>query len=248
MYIDIDGLNTYYKLEGEGECVLFLHGFKGSTDSFKGVFNRLKNKFKVLSLNFWGFDNDNKSDPPKRTFFVENYAKNVLLLIDELNIEKVSIIAHSFGGRVAIYLAANYPERIKKLILCDAAGIKPKKGFKKRFKIFKYKLVKLLANYRILNKKRLEKYGSKDYKSLNAGMRQTFINVVNEDLTSYVKKITCPTLLVWGKNDFDTPLYMAKRMHKYIRDSGLIIYNAGHFSYLEKHEEFCITADYFLTH
>lgn len=247
MYVEIDGLKTYYELAGIGESVLFLHGFKGSTESFKGVFNRLKNKFKVLSLNFWGFDN-NKSDIPKRTFFVRDYAKNVLLFLDSLNIDRVNIIAHSFGGRVAIYLAANFPERVKKIILCDAAGIKPKKSLKKSFKIFKYKLVKFLVKCKILKRKCLEKYGSKDYKSLTPDMRQTFINVVNEDLTCYIKKIICPSLLVWGKNDLDTPLYMAKRMHKYIRDSGLIIYNAGHFAYLEKHEEFCVTAEYFLLH
>lgn len=247
MYIDIDGLKTYYEIEGSGECVLFLHGFKGGVESFKGVSNALKEKFKVISLNFWGFDN-NKSDIPKRTFFVKDYAKNVLLFLDKLNIDRVHIIAHSFGGRVAIYIAANYHERVNKIVLCDAAGIKPKKSLIKRFKVFKYKLLKLLVKCKILKRGCLEKYGSKDYKSLPPVMRQTFINVVNEDLQCYAKKITCPVLLVWGKNDLDTPLYMARALHKNIKDSGLIIYDAGHFAYLEKHKEFCAAVDYFLTH
>ena len=247
MNIKIDGLNTYYETQGVGECVLFMHGFRGSCDSFKGVYNKLKEKFKVLSLNFWGMDND-KSDLPKRTFFVEDYAKNVLLFLDALDLKRVNIVAHSFGGRVAIYLAANYPERVDKVILCDSAGIKPKKTIKYHTRVFKYKFTKILIKFKILKINALNKYGSTDYKSMPPVMRQTFINVVNENLLKYAKMVTCPVLIVWGKKDIDTPLYMAKRLHKNIKGSGLIVYeNAGHYSYIDNFAEFCIVADYFFS-
>ena len=247
MYIEIDGLNTYYEQEGEGESILFLHGFKGGVFSFKGVFSKLKENYKVTALNIWGFDN-NLSDIPKRTFEVSDFSKNVLLFLQKLNITKTHIISHSFGARAAIYLAAEYPELVDKLILIDAAGIKPRRGIKYRFKVFKFKLVKFLVKLKLFKKSRLDKYGSKDYLSLPQNLRQTFKNVVNENLIKYIKKITSPTLIIWGKRDADTPLYMAKKLNKNIKNSGLVVFDAGHYSYLEKFNELMVTVKYFLTH
>ena len=247
MYIEIDGLNTYYEQEGDGENILFLHGFKGGCFSFKDAFEKLRANYKVTALNFWGFDN-NLSEIPKRTFDVSDFAQNVLLFLQKLNIAKTHIICHSFGGRVAIYLAANYPEIVDKLILIDSAGIKPKRNIKYRFKVFKFKLLKFFVKLKILDKSRLNKYGSKDYLSLPKNLRQTFKNIVNEDLISYAKKIATPTLIIWGKYDYDTPLYMAKKLNKNIKSSGLIIFEAGHYSYLEKFNEFIVTVNYFLKH
>lgn len=76
-------------------------------------------------------------------------------------------------------------------------------------------------------------FGSKDYNALDADMRQTFSKVVNHDLAPLLKEIHQPTLLVWGDQDTETPLWMGQQMEKEIPDAGLVILEGGtHFAYL----------------
>ena len=93
-----------------------------------------------------------------------------------------------------------------------------------------------------------DKYSSPDYKALKTEvMRETFKKVISLDLSSNLKEITRPTLLVWGENDLDTPLYMAKKMESEIKDSGLVVLkNAGHFSYIDNSNEYNVIIDNFL--
>jgi pimeloyl-ACP methyl ester carboxylesterase len=70
---------------------------------------------------------------------------------------------------------------------------------------------------------------------------------VNEDLSKFAKFIKCKTLIVWGERDFETKLYMARKLKRLIKNSKLIIIKgAGHFSFLEKKDEFAIILDTFL--
>lgn len=78
-------------------------------------------------------------------------------------------------------------------------------------------------------------------------MRQTFISIVNEDLTKHARFLRCKTLIVWGNKDRDTKLYMARKFNRLIKDSKLVILkDAGHFCFLEKREDFVIILDSFL--
>lgn len=93
-----------------------------------------------------------------------------------------------------------------------------------------------------------DKHSSPDYKALKSDvMRETFKKVISLDLTKSLKDIKRPTLLIWGENDVDTPLYMAKIMEKNIPDSGLVVLkDSAHFSYVEKSYEYNMIVDNFL--
>ena len=93
------------------------------------------------------------------------------------------------------------------------------------------------------------KFASSDYSKIKSDViRKTFSKVINLDLTNNLKSIERPVLLMWGEEDNDTPLYMAKIMEKNIKDSGLVILkNAGHFSYIDKSYEFNLITDKFLS-
>jgi pimeloyl-ACP methyl ester carboxylesterase len=79
-----------------------------------------------------------------------------------------------------------------------------------------------------------ERQGSRDYRQAGP-MRQTFIKVVNEDLRDHLPLIQCPTLIIWGELDQETPLADAHEMHRLIQDSRLaVIPKAGHFPFIEK--------------
>ena len=249
MFINIDGINVFYKHSGTGGKIILLHGWGGYSDSFLPVFNYLSTKYEVYAIDFPGFG---QSDVPKEPWSVNDYSKMLLGFMKELKIEKASLVGHSFGGRVSILFSAENPAKVSKIVLVDSAGLIPKRTFKYYYKVYKFKLFKNI--YLLFTKgsdkeeklqKFYSKYGSKDYRE-SGFMRQTFVKVVNQDLLPYLKKIKAPTLLIWGEDDKDTPLYFGKTMEKEIPDAGLVVFKgAGHFSYLDKIGDFNVIVNKF---
>ena len=233
--------------------LLLLHGWMARIEAMAPIYQHFSKTRKVIVLDFPG--QGGKSDTLKDVWGVPEYGEMVKALLDDLEINKCDVIGHSFGGRVIIYLSAKYKDLFNKIVLTDAAGIKPKTSIKKLFKIYSYKaskfLMKLFMSKEKYNKKLEEmrmKKGSSDYVMLTSDtMRETFKKVINLDLTDKLKEIEQSTLLVWGENDKDTPLYMAKIMEKNIRDSGIVVLeNAGHFSYLDNAQKYLVVVDKFL--
>ena len=235
----LNGLNITYrysKNQSSFDTVLLLHGWGGNLNSFRYLEKELiKNGFSVLTLDFPAFGG---SEQPPETFTMHDYYKIVSELLEAENLNKVNIVAHSFGGRVAIMLASLKPEKINKLVLVDSSGIKPKFSLSKKLKILKYKTLKKLKEKGII-KRDLTYYGSDDYKALPKNLKPVFNRIVNTDLADFAKEIQAPTLLIWGTKDKDTPMYMAKKLNKFIKDSAIIKFeDCGHFCYLEKPQEF----------
>lgn len=219
------------------KTVLFLHGWGGSINSFLFVQKKLSDKVNTINLDFFGFGS---SDQPSHIYDTYLYALSVYELLVSNNIKTVSIVAHSFGGRVAILLCSLFDIKVEKLVLVSSAGLKPKRGMGYYTKVYVYKSIKWLVKKGWLNKKMLEHFGSLDYKQLSPIMKQTFIKIVNQNLKCYLKFIEAKTLIVWGQNDKTTPLYMAKVLHKNIKQNELLVYkNCGHFCYLENINNFC---------
>ncbi|RKZ90045.1 MAG: alpha/beta hydrolase [Candidatus Parabeggiatoa sp. nov. 1] len=249
MFITINNLQINYHASGTGKNIILLHGWGAQISSFKPVHQYLENNLRVYSLDLPGFG---KSDPPPESWGTAEYTHLVQQFIHELGIKNPIIMGHSFGGRIAIRLALI--ETIHKLILVDSAGIKPKRKLNYYLKVYAYKLLKNVAQLPILKhvfKKMLEsvqkKAGSKDYQNASGVMRTTLIKVVNEDLTELLPQIKAPTLLMWGENDQATPVSDGQLMEQLIPDAGLVVLkNAGHFSYLDKLNEFLLIISSFL--
>lgn len=224
MTVTVEGLNIYYERSvGEGTPIVIMHGWGCSVETVRRVFDKLAASGRtVIAFDFPGFG---RSDLPPVAFSTFDYARVALGFFASTGIEKPDVIAHSFGGRVAIILASE--NAINRLLLVDAAGMKPRRGIFKRLKILSYKLRKRMG----LN---VERCGSADYRALSGVMRETFVRVVNEHLDKLLPLVSRPTLLVWGERDNDTPLYMAKRMNRKLPGSALIVIkNSGHFSFLD---------------
>ncbi len=78
-------------------------------------------------------------------------------------------------------------------------------------------------------------------------MRGTFSRVVNEDLTPYLSSIKSPSLLIYGSEDRDTPVALAKIMEQKIPDAGLVVLeNAGHYSFLDQYAQYMKIVKVFL--
>ncbi|WP_438445276.1 alpha/beta fold hydrolase [Gorillibacterium sp. sgz5001074] len=249
MKITIEGVPVQYTVSGSGRDVLLLHGWRASLQSFGFIQESLSKDFKVYALDFPGFG---ESGEPPVPWGVDEYARFVGKFIEALGIEDPIILGHSHGGRTAIRYAADHP--VRKLVLVDSAGVKPKRSWKYYVRVYTYKAAKhllslpLLRTYkeRILNKFK-SKLGSSDYSSVSPLMQQTMVRVVNADLTPYMPKIQAPTLLIWGELDTATPLSDGRLMEKLIPNAGLaVLKNATHWSFVDKPREFLIILHHFL--
>lgn len=248
MFLQVNGLKVHYLLRGEGENIILLHGWGGSTESFAPVFKYLAQKFRVISIDLPGFG---QSQKPGEVWGTRDYAEFLKSFMDTLGIEKATLIGHSFGGRISIYFAAHQPDRIKKMVLVNSAGLIKKRPLSYHLKVYTYKVLKKVvtllpfAGEEAVNRLR-GMFGSADYRQAGP-MRKILVKIVNEDLKPLLKKIQAPTLLIWGEQDEITPVEFGRIMEREIDDAGLVVLkNAGHFSYLDRLNQFLIIIDNFL--
>lgn len=233
-FVKIKDTRAYYEKDGKGEPVLLLHGWGGRTESVKPIFDILKTRFAVYSLDLPGFG---RSYTPAIPWQSSDYGLFLKEFLENLKIERVNLIGHSFGGKIGIWLSSHYPSMIKKLVLISPSAIKPKRKLDYYLKVFIAKTAKTFLPTN-LKDRIYEKIGSKDYKSAGR-MKPTLIKVLKEDFKPLLCKILAPTLIVWGENDDQTPFYQGRIMEKEIKGSRLVIIkNGGHFCYLDDPQYF----------
>ena len=248
MRITIEDTAVHYRMTGAGRPVVLLHGWGGSIASFAPVHKHLETRFSVCSIDLPGFG---LSDPPRTAWSTLDYADCLVRFFLKAGIENPIILGHSFGGRIGIRLAASIP--VRKLVLIDSAGIRPHRTWRYYVKVYTFKTgsrILRLPIIRLFTADLLEqmrrRVGSQDYQNASPRMREILVKTVNEDLRDALPRIKCPTLLVWGEQDAATPVADAVLMNQLIPDSGLVRFQAGHFSYLERLNEFLIVIDNFL--
>ena len=225
--------------KGEGEPLVFLHGFGLSKEIFVHQIEYFSKYYRVIAIDFPGAG---KSAPLKSAYGVRDYAKGIESLLYQMELSKATVLGHSFGGRIAVYLAAN-TELVSALILANAAGIKPRFSLRKMLKKHKFSRRKK----RMGETERMQS-GSPDFRTLSPMGKQSFSKVVGEDLTPMLSKISCPTLIVTGKKDRETPPYTAKIFKKRIKNAKLIIFKkADHFTFLKHPREFNCAVNEFLS-
>jgi pimeloyl-ACP methyl ester carboxylesterase len=229
---------------GSGPPVLLLHGWGVSSDLFQATIAGLEGSFSLIAPDFPGFG---ATPPPPAAWAVGDYTAWVVALLDAAGLDRVHIIAHSFGGRVAIKLASQRPERVDKLVLTACAGIRPARTAGYWARVATYKTLRRLATsplappgLRAWLSRQAGRRGSTDYQQATGTVRASFVRVVNEDLRMALPHIQAPTLLIWGDRDDATPLTDAHLMEQLIPDAGLVVFpGAGHYAYLEQSARFC---------
>jgi pimeloyl-ACP methyl ester carboxylesterase len=234
----VDGITLAYVDEGSGDPVVLLHGWGGQAVSMLPLIVGLRDKYRVLAFDLPGFGGSSSPPVPWGT---PEYAAFVEEAVASLGILRATYIGHSFGGRIAIWLAAHTPEAVQALVLIDAAGIRPPATFRRRMRQLFYKTAQTVLRLPILGAKgpvlreRLAmRFGSADYRAMTGVMRASMVKTVNLDLTACLGAINAPTLLLWGEKDAATSITNGRKMEQLIRGSRLIaVAGAGHFSYLD---------------
>lgn len=228
-----------YVVEGEGDTIVLLHGWGCDKSIWRKTAEFLVSHFRVVSVDFAGFG---ASQEPRSVWGVEEYTRSLEALVAHLGVERPTLVGHSFGGRVSILYASR--NEVARVVLTDAAGVKPRRSLGYYYKVYSYKLLKrvmpLLIGDRkaqMLLEQRRARSGSSDYNRATPMMRAILSKCVNEDLCYAMPKISAPTLLFWGDMDTATPIEDAHTMERLIPNAGLVVAKgAGHFAFLEQAE------------
>lgn len=223
--INIKGLSIYYKILGEGKPLLILHGWGSKSDRWQTTAKLLSGRgFQVIIPDLPGFG---QSDDPNGIWDFDNYSNFVNDFINSLELRKLSLLGHSFGGSIAIKYTTEHPEKIDKLYLVGAAAIR-EKSLKKKIVYIIAKTFGFLSFVPFL-KKIFYRIIKTDYPHAQGIMRKVYLKVINKDLSSLLDNVSIPTVIIWGEKDPVTPLRHAYLINSKIKDSKLeIVPKIGH--------------------
>jgi pimeloyl-ACP methyl ester carboxylesterase len=204
--------------------VVGLHGWGRDRADIAAAVEGLPGTVAVLDLPGWG-----NSPPPPEAWGAREYAAAIALVVDELVADitkktgepdaeaggagRALLVGHSYGGRVAVCLAAERPELVWGLVLAGVPLLrrtgppgKPALGFR---------IVRRLHRWHLVSDARMEalrqRYGSADYAAAQGVMRQVLVRSVGESYDAELAQLRCPVAMVWGALDTAAPVEMAQR-------------------------------------
>lgn len=214
---------------GEGKnTIVLLHGWGQNIEMMRPIGDKLSKDNRVIIVDLPGFG---ESKEPDTIWTMYDYTECIHELLETLKVKNPMLIGHSFGGKISLIYASKY--EVSKLVLFGSP-------FKKEIKklSLKTRVLKKLKKVPVLNK--LEGFakkhiGSRDYRQASEFMRKIMVEHVNLDITEDVKRIKCPTIIIWGTLDQEVPIERAYELEGLIRDASVIPYEGcSHYAYLER--------------
>jgi pimeloyl-ACP methyl ester carboxylesterase len=202
---------------------LALHGWRRTRDDFRDVLDGLD----AVALDLPGFGS---SPPPPEPWGSADYANALTPVLTELKLPAV-VLGHSFGGRVAVHLAATNPDAVAALVLTgvpnlvrrDRGGARPPLPFR---------VGRALHRRGLIGDARMEalrqKHGSEDYRAAEGVMRDVLVRVVNESYEDQLRQIRCPVELVWGEHDTAAPVDGMRRAADLLGDARVTVVPCDH--------------------
>lgn len=227
--IEIDNLKVNYNIIGQGKPLLVLHGWRSRLERWDKVAEILsKNGIQVILIDFPGFG---ESEIPKTPWDLDKYCSFIEKFADKIGLQSFYILGHSFGGGVAIKYALRNPKRIERMFLVASAVLR-RKTLKKRAVLLisrAFRIFSFLPFYN-LTRRAFYKYVIKSDYILEEGvMKETYLNIIREDLFNDLSLILASTVLIWGEKDAVTTLKEAYIINRQIKYSKLeIIKGGGH--------------------
>lgn len=243
------GLQITYRMEGEGPPVVLLHGFFGDHRVWRRQFE-LAESFTVVA---WDAPGCGGSSVPPADFRIADYADCLAGFIEALGLERPHILGNSFGGTLALALAAQYPSVPRSLVLADTYA-----GWSGSFtrQVVAQRLSNSLPDLELPAERVAAKWipgfltasapssliaeiGAITAAFNRDGMRAMIQSLAEADLRKVLPGLKIPTLLIWGDKDVRSPLSVAAELHARIFGSRLVVINgAGHLSHVEAPERF----------
>jgi pimeloyl-ACP methyl ester carboxylesterase len=194
--------------------VVGLHGWARRGSDFDQVFVGLD----AVAFDLPGFG---ATPPPDHRIGTPGYAEALEAALESIGAGPYVILGHSFGGRVAVHVAARRPDLVKSLILTGVPLIRRRNASRPSLG---YKLVRFGNRIGVVGEARMERIrrarGSADYRAAQGVMREIFVTVVNESYESELSAIEAPVDLVWGADETEVPLVVAEAARDVVVSSG----------------------------
>lgn len=227
MKIRIKDIDINYIQYGSGKKdIVLLHGWGQNIQMMKPLGDLFQNDYRITILDLPGFG---ESMEPIDEWTIEDYSEFLSDFLTEVNVKKPILMGHSFGGRISICYSATH--KVEKLCLFGSPCIRKQTELTTKEKLLKR--LKRLPGMGQIAEVAKQYIGSRDYKAASPMMRNILVNVINQDLSNYAKRIDVPTLLIWGENDTEAPVEEARELEQIMIDAGLIILPGTHYAYLE---------------
>ena len=222
--VDKNYINYYDNDIKSEKALVFLHGWGQSKDMMAPLSNKFHD-IRTICIDLPGFNNTTNHD----VLSVYDYANTIKKFLDELNINSIILVGHSFGGKIALVFASLYD--VDGLVVLGAPYKRTKISLLKRclFKLSSF------VKFDFARKVYIKLFGSTDYKNANESLRKVLKDTVSTSITDDIKKIKAPTLLIWGTCDDVVPIQDAYFINSLIDDSAVIeIQGKSHYAYLEE--------------
>ena len=230
------------------KTVTMIHGLGANSDMWKYQFDAFTAAgYRIIAPDLPGFG---KSEYHGDEQNAKTMADAVLTTLRQAGVERTHIIGLSMGGAVAQRFTLDYPEFVEKLVLANtAAHFLSRKGgwfyFGPRYALFPISPRKIrswiIANYVFKNPEH-KQYRQEFYEQLLTGNYHAYIKsglaMAKFDVREELKNIKAPTLVIGGKNDPTTPVYLQEYLRDNINGAQLTVFDCNHVSAVEVHEEF----------
>lgn len=260
---EINGIPTAWIDQGEGPALLFLHGNGSDLSVFDGVYSELVGQWRVIGVDLPGYG---KSAKPRLDYGAEWYANHVSSLLDRLGVRRVVVVAHSYGGLVALSLALKEPGRIVGMALAASPGawryppvqesfmrqaFTPENTLKAtpeqiRFSL-RFALGEWRDEYEAWVDKRIAISRSKQYPDYAHASYRALVSTLETRLEDRLAGISAPTLLIWGEKDGVVPLQAGRQLEEALPKARLeVIEGTGHFPMLTHRERYLAALKGFL--
>lgn len=199
--------------------IIFLHGWGSHKNLMKHAFGAHLKQFRHIYIDMPGFGNSTCN----MSLTTEDYATILETFISMIEADKMIVLGHSFGGKVATLLNPDF------LVLVGSAGILVPKPFTVRAKIALFKLLKFSG---LTSLRRF--FVAPDAQGLSQPMYETFKQVVNEDFSEKFSAYKGKALLCFGRQDTATPLWTAYKIAELIPVSNVVEFDGDHYFFLEQ--------------
>lgn len=268
-FANVNGVRVHYQEAGDvnAPTVLLIHGFTASNFVWRDVFLPLAEAgFHVIAPDIVGFGFTEK--PRDAEYTIEAQARMIIGLLDELKIERATLIGSSYGGAISCICALDYAERVDRLVLVSPVTndyVKDQKLLKlARIPLMGDALSPLMLGSKTLMQFRMRKVYARGGGPLHspermeahhrplrtAGAQRAFMKILRRWRANRIEEgaanIVQPTLLVWGERDLDVPLKNAAPMLERMPNARLVVFkNCGHLPQEEYPREFAsVVIDY----
>ena len=244
--VEVLGQHIRYVEAGQGLALIFIHGLGSSAASWAFNIGPASQKFHVYALDQIGFGH---SDKPLIEYRIETFVEFLQGFMQALNIPKATLVGNSLGGWIAVEFTAQHPEMVDKLVLVDAAGLRPEGPRSPSVDLNPSSLVGMRSvleavfyNKRIISDELVRQVFEVHLKNGDGyTIERVLTNVFSSDQYEDDKlaSIHAPTLAVWGHDDRLTPLSVGERYQMGIAGARIVVFDqCGHIPQMEEAVQF----------